>query len=166
MPSFLPLARALVARHAEAEVVEHPPATVRLLADASSTGGGLSAIKVRLEVGGNGARPHYHRKSSELHYVLSGSLDMLVGSDIVTVAGGDLVVVPPQVPHAFAASANSAAELLLVVMPGSDRFDYYRMLGRISAGQEHAARLAEVQDLYDTYFSHSPEWEVALTSRL
>jgi hypothetical protein len=45
------------------------------------------------------------------------------------------------------------------------RFEYYRILGWISDGKEPVARLAEMQDLYDTYFSDSREWDAARANR-
>ena len=66
-PSFT---ESVIVRSADAEVVGRIPTTVRLLADASSTGGALSTQRVTLNGGAGGARPHHHAKSAELFYLL------------------------------------------------------------------------------------------------
>jgi mannose-6-phosphate isomerase-like protein (cupin superfamily) len=76
---------------------------VRLLADSSATGGALSAQRVFLGRGAEGANPHRHTRSSELFCVLDGSAQILAGTEVVTMQQGDLAVVP-HMPHAFAAT--------------------------------------------------------------
>ncbi len=45
--------------------------------------------------------------------------------------------------------------------PGIERFEYFRKITRIARGQEPPESLRDVQELYDTYFLNSPEWESA-----
>ena len=54
----------VLVRAADAERVAVPQ-TVRLLADSSSTGGKLSAQRVNLQGGVDGANPHHHASSAE-----------------------------------------------------------------------------------------------------
>jgi mannose-6-phosphate isomerase-like protein (cupin superfamily) len=153
--------RSVVVRSAQAEVVGRPPTRVRLLADSSSTGTVLSAIRVTLENGADGAKPHHHSGSAELFYVLDGTVEVLSGTDIVNAEQGDLIVVPPGLSHAFGASRGRSADLLIVITPGVERFGYFRKLERIAYGHEPPESLREVQELYDTYFESSPPWETA-----
>jgi len=51
----------------------------------------------------DGARPLHHDHSAEMFYVLDGSVQVLSGTDIVKAERGDVIVVPPRLPHAFAA---------------------------------------------------------------
>ncbi|WP_438025673.1 cupin domain-containing protein [Sorangium sp. So ce233] len=151
----------VVVRGSDAEVVGAPTARVQLLADSSATGGALSTVRVTLAKDADGARPHRHNASAEMFYVLDGAVQVLSGSDIVTAERGDLLVVPPRVAHAFAAARGKSAELLIVITPGVERFEYFRKLTRIAYGQEPPDTLRDVQELYDTYFLRSPEWEAA-----
>ncbi|HZZ47994.1 MAG TPA: cupin domain-containing protein [Pseudonocardia sp.] len=153
--------RAVVIRSDEAEVLAGPSVQIRLLADSSATGGALSTQRVTLASGSDGAAPHLHRASSELFYVLDGSVDVLVGEQVATGHEGDLVVVPPGLAHAFAASAGHPADLLVVITPGGERFEYFRHLGRIAAGAATPESLLEVQDRYDTHFLASQVWREA-----
>ena len=41
--------------------------------------------------------PHRHKISSEVFYVVKGSLDVLVGEELVRITTGDLAAVPPGV---------------------------------------------------------------------
>jgi mannose-6-phosphate isomerase-like protein (cupin superfamily) len=153
--------RSVVVRGAAAEVVGAPTAKVKLLADSSATGGALSTVHVSLEKGADGARPHRHDHSAEMFYVLDGAVQLLSGAEIVRAEPGDVVVVPPGLAHAFAAERGSRAEILIVIAPGVERFEYFRKLTRIAQGKEAPESLRDVQELYDTYFLNSPEWEAA-----
>jgi mannose-6-phosphate isomerase-like protein (cupin superfamily) len=151
----------VIIRAADAEVLGGAGSSVRLLADSSATGGALSAHRVSMGRGVDGAVPHTHRLSSELFYVLGGSVDVLTGDQVVTGVEGDLLVVPPGLPHAFAATAGHSGELLIVITPGVERFEYFRHLGRIIAGEVPRESLLEVQDRYDTHFLASAPWQAA-----
>jgi quercetin dioxygenase-like cupin family protein len=154
---------AVVVRSAVAETLGNPdqPPAVRLLADSSATGGALSAQRVFLGRGAEGANPHRHTRSSELFYVLDGSVRILAGTEVLTIQQGDLAVVPPQLPHAFAATADSAADLLIAITPGVERFGYFRLLARLLQGEATRDELLAAQERYDNYFLDSPEWLAA-----
>jgi mannose-6-phosphate isomerase-like protein (cupin superfamily) len=81
MTTINPEAAAVIVRSAAAETLGHPdqPPAVRLLADSSATGGALSAQRVFLGRGAEGANPHRHKESSELFYILDGSAQILAG---------------------------------------------------------------------------------------
>ena len=152
---------AVLVRATNAERVGFSPQTVRLLADSSSTSGKLSAQRVTLQGGVDGANPHHHASSAELFYVLSGSVQLLAGDRILIAGEGDLAVVPPGLPHAFAAAKASDADLLIVITPGIERFEYFRHLARIATGQQPPESLLEVQARYDTFFDDSTAWRQA-----
>ena len=108
--------------------------------------------------------PHRHDKASELFFVLSGELDVLAGDEVITTAAGDLLVVPPGLAHAFGAHRGSAAEALIVITPGIERFDYFRHVVRLRAGTEPREVLLALQDRFDTYFVESAAWHGARAS--
>ena len=150
-----------VTRSADAETLGVATGKVRLLVDSSATDGALSTVRVTLEKGADGARPHRHDRSAEMFYVLEGSLRVLCGPEVLSAEAGDVIVVPPRMPHAFSTQRGSMADLLIVIAPGVERFEYFRQLSRIARGQEPPESLRDVQQLYDTYFLNSPEWEAA-----
>ncbi|MEV5875719.1 cupin domain-containing protein [Streptomyces sp. NPDC052101] len=149
----------VIVREADAEVVGGSPAAVRLLADSSATGGALSTQRVTLTGGADGARPHWHDRSAEMFFLLDGAADILSGEDVVTAGPGDLVIVPPGKPHAFAAVPGADADLLIVITPGVERFEYFRHLQRIRLGEATPESILEVQERYDNHFMKSEVWD-------
>ncbi|WP_043618696.1 cupin domain-containing protein [Nonomuraea candida] len=133
----------------------------QLLADAGATGGALGANRLLLGKGADGARPHHHALSTELFYVLDGTVEFLIDGLLSTVSRGGLVVIPPRTPHAFGATPDAPADLLVVLTPGVDRFGYFRALGRIQHGLEPFDSLLPLQEHYDVHFLDDPAWAAA-----
>lgn len=132
--------------------------TMRLLLDAADTGGTLSTLEVTMRPGADGAAPHYHTRSDELFYVAEGELQVLAGDRIVTVGAGGSIVVPKLMPHAFGATPDSSARLMIALMPGVQRFEYFRLLDRIAKGESTLSDLAATQDEFDNHFVDAPHW--------
>jgi mannose-6-phosphate isomerase-like protein (cupin superfamily) len=152
---------AAIARAATAETFQLGPDSMRLLLDADTTGGAISAHHVRLTDGALGANPHRHTVYSEAFYVVAGSLDVLAGDELTQVTAGDLAVVPPGVVHAFGASAGCDAEALVFITPGMERFDFFRQVARVVAGEEDRNTLQKMQTDIDTYTVDNPNWRTA-----
>jgi mannose-6-phosphate isomerase-like protein (cupin superfamily) len=150
-----------VTRQAEAEVLGAAPDTIQLLANGPDLGGFVSATRVRLGEGHGGATPHLHRSAAELFFVVGGALQVLVGDDVVTAHAGDTLVVPPDTVHAFGAAPGSTADALIVIAPGVERSDYFRLLDRIRLGRADRAELLATQELYDNHFVASAAWDAA-----
>ena len=96
-----------------------------------------------------------------MFYVLDGRVDLLSGTEIVKAEAGDVIVIPPRIAHAFAAERGSTADILIVIAPGVERFEYFRQLTRIARGEEKPESLRDIQDIYDNFFLNSPEWNAA-----
>ena len=165
MSAVVPSHDIVVIHEAGAEIVGGAPVTSRLYADSSATGGALSSQRITLLRGAAGATPHHHTGSSELFYLISGTAEILTGQQILTASEGDLVIVPPSIVHAFAAVPGSDADLLIILTPGVERFEYFRHLQRIQNGQAPLESILEMQDLYDNHFDDSPLWQQALATR-
>jgi quercetin dioxygenase-like cupin family protein len=153
---------ALLVRAGDAEVLDSDPGgTITLLADSRMTGGALNTHRSTFRRGADGAPPHYHSRSAELFFVVSGSLQVLLGERVVVLDEGDLLVVPQGVVHAFAATADSDADVLFVFTPGVERFEYYRLLDRLHRGEASAQELLDTQDRFDNHYVESPAWSAA-----
>jgi len=72
-----------------------------------------------------------------MFYVLDGMVDVLAGDEIVRAEGGYGIVVPPGLPHAFSAQPGHRVELLIVIAPGVERFEYFRQLTRIARPRKY-----------------------------
>lgn len=154
--------RPTLVRAAEAETLTGDPGgVITLLADASATGGVLNSHRSTFRDGYDGAPPHYHERSAELFFVLAGALEVLLGEEIVVLGEGDFLVVPPGVPHAFAAAHGSDADVLFVFSPGVERFEYYRLLDRVHRGDGSWQEISETQDEFDNHYVQSAVWQQA-----
>jgi hypothetical protein len=47
-------------------------------------------------------------------------------------------------PHAFAAARGSSADLLIVIAPGVERFEYFRRLIRVARGEDTPESLKDI----------------------
>lgn len=155
---------ALVVREADVEVLGLIPLSTRLLADSDATGGALSIMRTTMGAGIEGARPHTHHQSAELFYLLDGRLQLLAGDQVIIASKGDLVVVPPDMAHAFATPADHAADFLIVQAPGLPRFGYFRLIERLRRGEAQLSELLASQEFYDNHFLDSPAWRTARES--
>jgi hypothetical protein len=83
----------------------------------------------------------------------------LVGEDVITVGAGDLAVVNPMGMHAFAnASATEPADMLIVFGPAIERFDYFRLLRRVVAGEASFPDVLASQERFDNWFADNATW--------
>ena len=131
----------------------------------SATGDALSSQRITLLQDAAGATPHHHT-GSELHYVVSGAAELLTGRRVLTARESDLVVIPPGTVHAFAAAPAADADLLIIITPGVERFEYFRHLQRIASGEAPLETILLVQELYHNHFDDSPVWQQTLAARL
>ncbi|MDI1464643.1 cupin domain-containing protein [Catellatospora sp. KI3] len=154
--------RPVLTRHAEAETCADPSSVITLLADSDTTADGFTSYRSSFAKGAVGAPAHFHTRASELFFVLSGSLRVLVGEEITTLSPGDFLAVPPHTPHAFAAAPGCEADVLFVFTPGMGRFDYLRLLGRVMRGEADPKEIAESGQRYDNHYVDSPVWRAAL----
>jgi mannose-6-phosphate isomerase-like protein (cupin superfamily) len=149
----------ILVRGEDAEKLLLPNNVTMLFAEGDDTGGAFSAIRARLSAGADGARPHHHAKASELFFVISGAVDVLVGEEVVTAKAGDLAVVRAGGMHAFAnGSTSEEADLLIVFGPAIERFAYFRLLRDVVAGKTAASEILATQERFDNWFGESAVW--------
>jgi mannose-6-phosphate isomerase-like protein (cupin superfamily) len=148
----------MLTRAAEAELLGAEPNQTWLLAEADDTGGTMNAVRTTLGRGVDGPPPHYHRASSELFFLLDGALDVLVGEEIVTVRTGDFLLVPSNTPHAWRTPTETGADILIIKTPGTNRFDYFRLVDRIRNGAAGPQEIIATQEKFDNHFVDSAIW--------
>jgi mannose-6-phosphate isomerase-like protein (cupin superfamily) len=148
----------IVVRGTAAELLEFPGgSSMRLLGEGIGTDPTVTVHSAILRHGTEGASPHHHRATTELIYVLDGSLQILVGDRVLSAVAGDVVVIPPRVTHAFAA-AGGDVEILDVTTPGAERFEHFRRLCLVARGCADPTTLAEGQSSHDAFADDSPAW--------
>lgn len=158
--SLLPENAGIFVPFADAESLDFPNINLtRLLAEGAATNGAFSALRTTLLPGADGARPHHHRRASELFFVLDGAVDILAGDEVITARAGDFAVVNPGAMHAFAnGSTDASADMLIILGPAVERFGYFRLLQRVVTGQASIADVLATQEQYDNWFGDSPTW--------
>ncbi|MGW1866451.1 cupin domain-containing protein [Streptomyces mauvecolor] len=157
-PPFPPV----LTRRADAETCADPSSVMTLLADSDRTADGFTTYRSTFAKGAVGAPAHFHTKATELFFVISGSLQVLVGEEVTVLEAGDFLAVPPHTPHAFAAAPGCEADVLFVFTPGMGRFDYLRLLGRVMRGEADPKEIAESAERFDNHYCDSPAWRAAL----
>ncbi|MEU0626422.1 cupin domain-containing protein [Streptomyces sp. NPDC005989] len=155
--------QAVLTRHADAETCTDPSSVMTLLADSDAAGaGGFTSYRSTFNKGAVGAPAHFHTRATELFFVISGSLQVLVGDEVTVLNTGDFLAVPPHTPHAFAAAPGAEADVLFVFTPGMGRFDYLRLLGRVMRGEADPKEIADSAERFDNHYVDSPVWRAAL----
>jgi len=69
----------------------------------------------------DGARPHYHKRATELYYVLNGNGTVLLDGEEHAVRKGSIVHIPPGVVH----GAQGTMRVLVVGIPDIGEDDLY-----------------------------------------
>ena len=110
--------KALIIRHEE-DSLKEPSASgcrYRLL---SKDDTGLAAWAHAVEI--DGAEPHYHKKTTELYYVLEGQGTVILDDKEEQVQKGTIIHIPPGVIH----GAVGKMKVLVVGIPDIDDSDIY-----------------------------------------
>ena len=69
----------------------------------------------------DGSKPHYHKRSTELYYVLDGAGTVLLDGIAHEVTKGSLIHIPPNMVH----SARGRMRVLVIGIPDIDDDDYF-----------------------------------------
>ena len=155
----------VLTRATEAETTSDPSSVMTLLADCDHTAGQLTSYRSTFAEGAVGAPAHLHTAASELFFVIDGSLEVLVGEEIIVLDAGDFLIVTPHTPHAFAAAPGRTADVLFVFTPGAGRFDCLRLLGRVTRGEADPQEIKDSAQRFDNHYVDSPVWGEALAAR-
>jgi len=127
---------------------------MRVMLDATATGGAFSAIIVELKPG-EGPPPHLHRDREEFFYVLDGTFRMIVDGNESTIGPGTLVFTPRNTVHSFSNIGTTPGRLLEWTIPGSNE-PYFRAVHDMQGVGFDLERLAEINRRFATEFPDAP----------
>ncbi len=89
----------------------------RFLVDGTDTSKRFSLVEQTVDPGTLAAPVHRHHDEDEYAYVLSGSMGMLLGTDEIVAAAGDLVFKPRDQWHTFWNPGNEPLVVLELISP-------------------------------------------------
>ncbi len=103
----------------------------------------------------SGPPPHWHKVTTEIFYVLEGSMTLHVGDETQEVGPGGFAYVPPGVVHSFANASDAPAKFLLVASPAGLE-DYFAELAVLIKDEptwppKDMSRVAALMAKYDTF---------------
>jgi len=93
-----------------------------LLAHRNSSIRNQSLAEARLSAGQSTA-PHFHRRTEEIYYIVSGEGQMRLGDDLRAVRAGDAIAIPPGAVHQLINTGAGVLKLLCCCAPGYEHED-------------------------------------------
>lgn len=93
-----------------------------LLAHRNSCIRNQSLAEARVPVGGS-TMPHYHPRTEEIYYILSGTGTMRIGPDKQPVVAGNAIAIPPGAPHQLVNTGAIELKLLCCCAPAYEHDD-------------------------------------------
>jgi len=67
--------------------------------------------------------PHYHARTEEIYYLLSGTADMTIGEETQSVGPGDAIAIPPGQVHTITNTGKEMLTFLCCCAPGYEHDD-------------------------------------------
>ena len=106
---------------------------IRLLVSSEDTDKAWSLLDYRSPAGGPSPHRHYHARTTETFYVVSGRLHIEVNGKERTLESGELARVAPGVRHHFSIPKEAPVHFLILLTPGGIE-GYFRELNDIVNG--------------------------------
>ena len=95
-----------------------------LLAHRNSAIRNQSLAEARLAVG-QATTEHYHVKTEEIYYILSGTAEMTLGTEMRPVGPGDAIAIPPGLRHTIRNTSPGELVFLCTCAPGYEHSDTF-----------------------------------------
>ena len=117
---------------------------------ASETGGSLTVVEDTLKPGFHLGR-HFHKKMTEVFYVLEGEVTFVFDDETVVAGPGTTVTIPPGEMHE--ATCAAGGKMLTLFSPGG--FDQYmeEMASLPESAFADSARMQALAEKYDTWMA-------------
>lgn len=103
--------------------MEHPWGWLNIVSDAATTGvENVTVGMARIEPGAENPL-HIHGNCSEIILLLSGSVEHVVGKEMVELTTGDVLIIPAGVAHQARNVGSTRAEMVVVYDSGVRAFE-------------------------------------------
>lgn len=125
------------------------PRTIRVRAADS---GGAIGIWTETVQPGAGPPPHRHTRETEIFQIVEGTFCFRFGGEEREFGAGDIVVVPPGVPHSFVCSGESAGRMVVSVVPGGFEEFFLEVEAEGLVPPDDMPRIIEIAKTYGLEF--------------
>jgi mannose-6-phosphate isomerase-like protein (cupin superfamily) len=93
-----------------------------LLAHRNSCIRNQSLAEARVPVGGQ-TTPHYHPRTEEIYYIISGQGALKIGDESRAVGPGDAIAIPPGAEHQITNTGREILKFICCCAPGYENDD-------------------------------------------
>lgn len=142
---------AIVVQANEGKALSLRGTQVAYKAEGERPGGGPTVLEFTAAPG-FGTGDHVHTRIEEIFYVVEGVFQIRAGDQMLRARAGDVVVVPPGVPHGFGNPERGPAKLVLMISPAGVHERYFEELAELLAkpGPPDSQAIGELRSRYDT----------------
>ena len=121
----------------------------------AETNGQVGIFEQTMQKGDPGPVAHFHKETTEMFYLLEGSLDFVLNGSRQVVEAGGFVRVPPNTVHQFSQRGEIPARFLIMFSPGKVREKYFEGLAAIAGehGPPDRPRLVALMHEHDQFLA-------------
>ena len=114
-----------------------------------TTDGRFALAETTLEPGFEGPRPHLHRETIDMFFVLEGTLTMQLDEETLELSAGSFVLVPPVTKHTFSNPTAQRVRLLNMDVPAGLESYLREMASAMADDPIDRALVTEIASRYD-----------------
>ena len=119
----------------------------------ADTEGQVGIFEQTMQKDDPGPVPHFHKKTTEMFFLLEGALKFTLDGATQVVEQGGFVCVKPNTVHKFSQHGPIPTRFLIMFSPGGEREKYFEGLAAIAtrAGKPDRAELVSLMHEYDQF---------------
>jgi len=139
----------VVLRSGEGEQVQLGRSSAVIKAGGETTDGRFALAETTLEPGFTGPKPHLHRETLDMFFVLEGTLTMQLGAETLELFAGSFVLVPPGILHTFSNRTDQRVRLLNMDVPAGLESYLREVAGAMANDPIDRAAITEIASRHD-----------------